>query len=76
MHEGEVGADPAVVADLIAGQFPEWAGLPITPVPSAGTVNWIYRLGGDMAVRLPRTEAFIEDWDRAQWLHRLAPKDV
>jgi hypothetical protein len=32
----------------------QWADLPIAPVQSAGTDNAIYRLGDDMAVRLPR----------------------
>jgi aminoglycoside phosphotransferase (APT) family kinase protein len=34
--------------------FPQWADLPIEPVHSAGTDKAIYRLGDDMAVRLPR----------------------
>jgi hypothetical protein len=34
--------------------FPQWADPPIEPVHSAGTEKAIYRLGDDMAVRLPR----------------------
>ncbi len=50
----EPDIDTPLVSRLIAAQFPRWAGLPITRVPSAGTDNAIYRLGDDMAVRLPR----------------------
>ena len=54
MHADEVDTDVVVVLRLLATQFPRWAGLPLTPVPSGGTDNAIYRLGDDMAVRLPR----------------------
>lgn len=43
-----------LVRRLLAGQFPQWAGLPIEPVQPFGTDNAIYRLGDAMAVRLPR----------------------
>jgi aminoglycoside phosphotransferase (APT) family kinase protein len=46
--------DAALVSRLLAAQFPQWAGFPIEPVDSAGTDNAIYRLGDDLAVRLPR----------------------
>jgi hypothetical protein len=36
------------------GSFPQWAGLPITLVPSHGTDHHIYRLGDQLAARLPR----------------------
>jgi aminoglycoside phosphotransferase (APT) family kinase protein len=39
MHADEVDIDGDLVARLIADQFPEWAGLPIRPVASAGTVH-------------------------------------
>jgi hypothetical protein len=44
----------SLVARLLAEQFPQWADSPIEPVHSAGTDKAIYRLGDDMAVRLPR----------------------
>lgn len=59
---------------LLAAQFPQWADLPIEPVPSAGTDNALYRLGHDMAVRLPRIHRAVKDLDKEhQWLPRLAP---
>jgi aminoglycoside phosphotransferase (APT) family kinase protein len=74
MHDGEIIADPAVVGRLLAAQFPQWADLPLKPVPSAGTDNAIYRLGSDMVVRLPRVEWAVAQVEKEQqWLPRLAP---
>ncbi len=74
MHADEMDTDVRLVGRLLAGQFPQWAHLPLEPVPSAGTDNALYRLGGDMAVRLPRIQWAVEDVDKEhQWLPRLAP---
>ena len=54
MHADEVDTDPPLVSRLLADQFPQWAHLPIERFESSGTDNAIYRLGEDMAVRLPR----------------------
>ena len=54
MHADEIDTDVALVRRLLAGQFPQWAGLAIDPVMSYGTDHDIYRLGGHFAVRLPR----------------------
>ena len=73
MHVDEVHTDVALVRRLLAAQFPLWADLPIEPVESAGTDNAIYRLGDDLAVRLPRIDWAVEDVDKEQhWLPRLA----
>jgi aminoglycoside phosphotransferase (APT) family kinase protein len=53
MHTGEVDTDGLLVRRLLSAQFPQWADLPVTPVPSAGTDNALYRLGDDLVVRLP-----------------------
>ena len=74
MHADEVATDAALVRRLVAAQFPRWADLPIERVPSAGTDNAIYRLGSDMAVRLPRIGWATGQVEREnQWLPRLAP---
>lgn len=74
MHAGEVHTDVSVVGRLLAAQFPQWAGLPIVPVPSAGTDNALYRLGADMVVRLPRIDWAVDQVAKEQrWLPRLAP---
>ncbi|MFJ9620723.1 aminoglycoside phosphotransferase family protein [Streptomyces sp. NPDC101181] len=72
MHE--TITDPSLVRGLIAAQFPHWADLPVEAVGASGTANTIYRLGADMAVRLPRTEGGAADVVREhRWLPRLAP---
>lgn len=74
MHDGEVATNASLVQRLLAVQFPQWADLPIKPVPSAGTDNALYRLGDDMAVRLPRVEWTTGQVDKEhQWLPGLAP---
>ena len=74
MHDDEVDTNISLVGRLLTAQFPQWADLPIKPVRSAGTVNAIYRLGDDMAVRLPRTQWATGDLDKEYlWLPRLTP---
>jgi len=74
MHADEVDTDVSLVRRLLAAQFPHWAALSIEPVLSAGTDNAIYRLGDDMAVRLPRIHWAIGQVDKEyHWLPRLAP---
>lgn len=74
MHPGMHPIDDDLVRRLIAGQFPQWAGLPVERWPSGGTVNAMYRLGDDMVVRLPLVRGGAEAVSMEQgWLPRLAP---
>ncbi len=74
MHAGEIDTDAALVRRLLAGQFPHWADLAIDPVVSYGTDHDIYRLGDQLAARLPRIEwATQQAAKEAKWLPRLAP---
>jgi aminoglycoside phosphotransferase (APT) family kinase protein len=74
MHDDEVDTDCELVRRLLASQHPRWADLPIERFASAGTDNAMYRLGGDMAVRLPRIHWAIESVAKEQrWLRVLAP---
>ncbi|MER7112590.1 aminoglycoside phosphotransferase family protein [Streptomyces sp. NPDC000229] len=67
--------DDDLVRRLIAGQFPQWAGLAVERFPSGGTVNAVYRLGDGMLVRLPLTKGGAADVVRErEWLPRLAPR--
>lgn len=73
MHADEVGVDDALVRDLLRSQFPEWAGLPLRPMPSTGTDNAIYRLGDEMGIRLPRIHwAVAQIGKESDWLERLS----
>ena len=75
MHPDEPVVDAALVRRLISAQFPQWVGLPVTLVGSAGTDNAMVRLGPELAVRLPRVEWAAGDVRREhQWLPRLAPQ--
>lgn len=74
MHPDEVETDIALVRRLLAGQFAQWADLPIGRVESYGTDHDIYRLGEHLAVRLPRIGwATAQAAKEAEWLPRLAP---
>jgi len=73
MHADEVATDAALVRRLLAAQFPHWAERPIEPVVSYGTDHDIYRLGADLAARLPRIGWASEQAAKeAKWLPRLA----
>lgn len=74
MHADEIEIDVPLVARLVAGQFPQWADLPIEPVLPRGTENALYRLGDELVVRLPRRERTSERLEKERrWLPRLAP---
>jgi aminoglycoside phosphotransferase (APT) family kinase protein len=75
MHPDEIPMNVPLVRRLLAAQFPQWADLPIRPVRSAGSDNAIYRLGDDMAVRLPRRSGRTEESldKEVEWLPKLAP---
>jgi len=74
LHADQLGSDVGLVQRLLASQFPQLADLPIKRVASSGTENAIYRIGDDMAGRLPlrpRQDDQIDKLDR--WLPVLAP---
>ncbi|WP_443032650.1 aminoglycoside phosphotransferase family protein [Streptomyces sp. DH41] len=74
MHPGLQPLDDRLVRRLVAGQFPQWAGLPVERFPSGGTVNAMYRLGDDMVVRLPLVKGGAGDvLAEREWLPRLSP---
>ncbi|HET9092074.1 MAG TPA: phosphotransferase, partial [Acidimicrobiales bacterium] len=74
MHEDEVAIDDRLVGQLVSDQFPAFSGLGLSRLASTGTDLVVYRLGDDLAVRLPRVA-----WAAAQvekerrWLGHLAP---
>jgi aminoglycoside phosphotransferase (APT) family kinase protein len=73
MHADELAIDEPLVRRLLADQFPEWADRPLSRALPSGTVNAIFRLGDDLAVRLPRRHGRAEAGGRElEWLPRLA----
>ena len=74
MHRDEILTDAGLVTRLLARQFPQWADLPVTRVPSSGTDHDVYRLGEYLAARLPRIGwATGQAAKEARWLPGLAP---
>lgn len=66
--------DTGLVTRLIAGQFPQWAHLPVRPVDPQGVDNRTFRLGDELSVRLPSAAGYREQVAKEQhWLPRLAP---
>lgn len=75
MHEDELELDEDVVRRLLAEQFPQWSELPLRRVRPDGTVNAIFRLGDELAVRLPRRQGPTEPGSTEfEWLPKLAPR--
>ena len=74
MHDNELAIDEALVAALIADQFPQWSDLPLERLESHGTVNAIYRLGRNMAARLPVLVEYSADiLKERHWGSHVAP---
>lgn len=70
----KAGITPALVAELLAVQFPRWAGRSIEPVELDGWDNTTFRLGDDLLVRLPSADAYVPQVEKEHaWLPLLAP---
>ncbi|WP_409375156.1 aminoglycoside phosphotransferase family protein [Streptomyces justiciae] len=66
--------DTTLVRRLLTAQFPQWAHLPLAPVPQSGMDNATFRLGDELSVRLPRYAHWAGQVAREhRWLPRLAP---
>jgi aminoglycoside phosphotransferase (APT) family kinase protein len=71
VRKSEITAD--LVSRLVGRQFPQWAGLPVRPVGAGGWDNATFRLGEEMAVRLPSAEDYVPGVHKEQrWLPALA----
>lgn len=74
MHADELEIDEPLVRHLLTEQFPEWRDLPLRRVEPSGTDHAIFRLGDELAVRLPRVEGPVEPGGKEfRWLPKLAP---
>ncbi|MEW2304985.1 aminoglycoside phosphotransferase family protein [Streptomyces sp. NPDC006655] len=72
--DGRAGIDAALVKRLIAAQFPQWSGRPVTPVEVDGWDNRTFRVGEDMTARLPTAAGYVPAVAKENdWLPRLAP---
>ncbi|WP_066522967.1 phosphotransferase [Curtobacterium ammoniigenes] len=57
VHADELRVDEGTVAALVRAQFPQWADRPVHRLQVDGTVNAIFRIGEDLAVRMPMQPA-------------------
>lgn len=74
MTDDRIEVDAALVARLLAAQFPAWADLPLRAVPTPGWDNRSFRLGDALKVRLPSAERYAaQPAKEHRWLAVLAP---
>ena len=73
LHEDEFQIDAALVRTLLAEQLPAYAGLPLRRVTTGGTENVVFRLGDELAVRVPlHAEAVGGLLKEVRWLSTVA----
>jgi aminoglycoside phosphotransferase (APT) family kinase protein len=53
MHDDQLTVPAQTARALVDAQFPQWRRLPVRPVHASGTVNAIFRIGGELAARFP-----------------------
>jgi aminoglycoside phosphotransferase (APT) family kinase protein len=74
LHHDEVAIDAALVRALVAEQLPEYAGLPLHRVASGGTEHAVFRLGEELAIRMPMTPGAVAGLlKEVRWLPVLRP---
>lgn len=65
--------DAELVARLVAEQFPQHAGLPVTKVEPGGNDNRTFRIGAELSARLPSAEGYVAAVEKEhRWLPALA----
>jgi aminoglycoside phosphotransferase (APT) family kinase protein len=77
IHDDEVRATAGQVHRLVAAQRPQWADLPVTPLPDEveGTDHVLFRIGGELAARMPKiARAAGQAGSDARWLPVLASR--
>lgn len=69
--------DTDLVAHLVEFQFPQWADLEVRPVEFESHDNRMFRLGDDLAVRLPSRQSYsAQPALEHEWLPVLADSDL
>ncbi|MFC4872614.1 aminoglycoside phosphotransferase family protein [Negadavirga shengliensis] len=53
----EINGSLDVAQNLLKDQFLNWAEIPLKPINSSGSDNFLYRLGKDLIIRIPRHQA-------------------
>lgn len=74
LHADEVHIDASLARTLLSEQHPAFSSLPLRRVEPGGTDNVVFRLGNDLALRLPlRPSAVSGVQKEIRWLPFLAP---
>lgn len=70
----EAAPEASLVVRLLREQLPGLAHHDVRPSEASGSSNWVFRVGEEHAVRLPRSDAYTADLRKeARFLARLAP---
>ncbi|MPZ94135.1 MAG: phosphotransferase [Propionibacteriales bacterium] len=73
LHDDEVDIDASLARRLLTEQMPEYSTLPLRRVASGGTENAVFRLGDDLALRMPlRPDAVESLLKEVRWLSVVA----
>jgi aminoglycoside phosphotransferase (APT) family kinase protein len=74
LHEDEVNINAWLARRLLAEQMPEYCALPLRRIASGGTDNAVFRLGGDLAIRMPLHPRAVGGLlKEVRWLPVIAP---
>ncbi|WP_431895474.1 aminoglycoside phosphotransferase family protein [Micromonospora haikouensis] len=76
MHADEIRATAEQVRRLVAAQCPQWADLPVTPLPDEveGTDHVLFRIGDELVARMPKIAWAVGHAESdARWLPSIAP---
>ncbi|WP_426564602.1 aminoglycoside phosphotransferase family protein [Angustibacter sp. McL0619] len=75
LHADEVDIDDPLARELVDGQLPQYSALPLRRVVSGGTDNAVFRLGDELALRLPVHPGAVGGLlKEVRWLPMLAPQ--
>lgn len=71
----DVDPDPQIVTRLLREQAPHLADMPVRVSGVSGSSNWVFRIGDNLAIRMPRSDDYVADLSKeVRWLPRLAPE--
>ena len=65
----DIVPDPQPVTRLLREQAPHLADMPVRASTASGSSNWVFRLAETLAIRLPRSDDYVEDLvNEVRWL--------
>jgi aminoglycoside phosphotransferase (APT) family kinase protein len=75
LHADEIPVDVELVRALVGRAMPDYADAPVCRLASSGSTNWLFRLGDELLVRLPRQPGGSATISKeATWLPVLGPR--